>query len=728
MVLAGKDLLAAAQTGTGKTAGFTLPLLHILNKKGAGRNVRCLILVPTRELAAQVQESVRVYGKYKPLRSITIFGGVNINPQIQDLRRGVDIVVATPGRLLDHVQQKTIDLRHVEILVLDEADRMLDMGFIHDIRRIIDLLPKQRQNLMFSATFPEEIRKLAGTFMQHPQLVEVARRNTPAELVAQVQHPVDQSRKKDLLAHLVKENNWQQVLVFTKTKRGANRLAEALEKSGIEADAIHGNKSQPQRTRVLKRFKDNELQVLVATDIAARGIDIDELPHVVNFDLPHVAEDYVHRIGRTGRAGSSGEAVSLVSFDDRPLMTAIERLMTRQVEQRVIAGFEPGNPLHQQPRASDKRQPPTAARAPPAAAPAPAAATTSAAPRATATRPSRVRTAAAATPAPDAGHARPVEPADRHAGARAAAQAGERAPAGPGAVSADGQPGLVLRFGRVEGTRGALKGAPHFHHRRHRSDEAEVAVAHLPGGVHERLQGDPVQAAADAHAPHAGLAELVQRDLRIGESHHRVERLLQRRGHGAHFLQAVEPRRVEHVRAGGLEGLQAADGVVHVLPAVQEILGAGGQHERHRQGARHFDRRLHALDGKVEVVDRLLRVPGGILDGAAHRAGFAGKADRLGRLAGFVREAVLQVGIHRQARRLADFAAVVDHLFQRHVAHAQHVGDAEAGGCQRLEPHALEDQRRAAVPGIRNEEGPRARVQFPEYRRLARLLAHGRRL
>jgi ATP-dependent RNA helicase RhlE len=351
VVLAGKDLLAAAQTGTGKTAGFTLPLLDILNKKGAGRTVRCLILVPTRELAAQVQESVRVYGKYKPLRSITVFGGVNINPQIQDLRRGVDIVVATPGRLLDHVQQKTIDLRHVEILVLDEADRMLDMGFIHDIRRIIGLLPKQRQNLMFSATFPEEIRKLAGTFMQHPQLVEVARRNTPAELVAQVQHPVDQSRKKDLLAHLVKENNWQQVLVFTKTKRGANRLAEALEKSGIEADAIHGNKSQPQRTRVLKRFKDNELQVLVATDIAARGIDIDELPHVVNFDLPHVPEDYVHRIGRTGRAGSSGEAVSLVSFDDRPLMSDIEKLMNRKVEQRVIAGFEPGNPLHQQPRA-----------------------------------------------------------------------------------------------------------------------------------------------------------------------------------------------------------------------------------------------------------------------------------------------------------------------------------------------------------------------------------------
>ncbi len=308
--------------------------------------------MPTRELAAQVQESVRTYGKYKPLRSITVFGGVNINPQIQDLRRGVDIVVATPGRLLDHVQQKTIDLRHVEILVLDEADRMLDMGFIHDIRRIVGLLPRQRQNLMFSATFPEEIRKLASTFMHNPATVEVARRNTPAELVAQVQHQVDQSRKKDLLAHLVTTNDWRQVLVFTKTKRGANRLAEALEKSGIEADAIHGNKSQPQRTRVLKRFKDNELQVLVATDIAARGIDIDELPHVVNFDLPHVPEDYVHRIGRTGRAGSSGEAVSLVCHDDRPLMAAIEKLMNRKVEQRTIPGFEPG--MHQQPRIQEQ--------------------------------------------------------------------------------------------------------------------------------------------------------------------------------------------------------------------------------------------------------------------------------------------------------------------------------------------------------------------------------------
>jgi len=358
VVLQGKDLLAAAQTGTGKTAGFTLPLLQLLSKKAISKTVRCLILVPTRELAAQVQESVRTYGKYKPLRSTTIFGGVNINPQIQELRRGVDIVVATPGRLLDHVQQKTIDLRHVEILVLDEADRMLDMGFIHDIRRIIGLLPKARQNLMFSATFPEEIRKLAGTFMQHPQLVEVARRNTPAELVAQVQHPVAQDRKRELLAHLVKDNNWHQVLVFTRTKHGANRLAKQLNASGIEADAIHGNKSQPQRTRVLKRFKDNELQVLVATDIAARGIDIDELPHVVNFDLPHVAEDYVHRIGRTGRAGSSGEAVSLVSHEDRPLMAAIEKLMNRKVESRVISGFETGRSQErQQPHAPHPRNP-----------------------------------------------------------------------------------------------------------------------------------------------------------------------------------------------------------------------------------------------------------------------------------------------------------------------------------------------------------------------------------
>jgi ATP-dependent RNA helicase RhlE len=286
---------------------------------------------------------VRTYGKYLKLKSLVVYGGVGIGPQIDGLRRGVDILVATPGRLLDHVSQKTVDLRKVEILVLDEADRMLDMGFIHDIRKILALLPTQRQNLLFSATFPDEIRKLSSSFMKDPVTVEVARRNTPIELVAQVAHPVDATRKRELLAHLVKTNDWRQVLVFARTKHGANRLA----------DAIHGNKSQNARMRALKRFKDNELRVLVATDIAARGIDIDALPHVVNFDLPHVAEDYIHRIGRTGRAGSEGEAVSLVSHEERPLLAAIERLMGRQVESRVIAGFEPGK--HPQRAAPEER-------------------------------------------------------------------------------------------------------------------------------------------------------------------------------------------------------------------------------------------------------------------------------------------------------------------------------------------------------------------------------------
>ena len=344
MVLAGRDLLGAAQTGTGKTAGFTLPLLQRLNAAGPQhpRRVRTLVLTPTRELAAQVHESIRTYGKYLSLRATCVFGGVGIHPQIAELKRGVDIVVATPGRLLDHVQQRTVDLRYVEILVLDEGDRMLDMGFIPDIRRILKLLPAKRQNLLFSATFPDEIRTLAGTFMHDPVTVEVARRNTPVELIDQIAHPVSHDRKRALLSHLVKSNDWQQVLVFTRTKHGANRLAEQLERDGIEADAIHGNKSQGARTRALKRFKDQELRVLVATDIAARGLDIESLPHVVNYDLPHVAEDYVHRIGRTGRAGSSGAAVSLVSHEDRPLLTAIERLMKRSVELKVIPGFEPG--------------------------------------------------------------------------------------------------------------------------------------------------------------------------------------------------------------------------------------------------------------------------------------------------------------------------------------------------------------------------------------------------
>jgi len=378
VVLSGRDLLGAAQTGTGKTAGFTLPLLQNLAGKATGSHsparhpVRALILTPTRELAAQVEESVRTYGKYIGLRSSLVYGGVGMQPQVDALRRGVDVLVATPGRLLDHVQQKTVDLRQVEILVLDEADRMLDMGFIHDIRKVLALLPAKRQNLLFSATFPEEIRKLAASFMHEPQTVEVARRNTPAELVAQVAHPVDAARKRELLAHLVKSNDWRQVLVFVKTKHGANRLAEQLVRAGVEADAIHGNKSQGARTRTLKSFKDNELRVLVATDIAARGLDIEALPHVVNYDLPHVPEDYVHRIGRTGRAGAEGEAVSLVSHEDRPLMAAIEKLMNRKVESRTIPGFEPGSaPLekkqaqqqpqrqrhHHQPRPQQQRQP-----------------------------------------------------------------------------------------------------------------------------------------------------------------------------------------------------------------------------------------------------------------------------------------------------------------------------------------------------------------------------------
>src|SRR3954469_20751933 len=307
IVLAGRDLLGAAQTGTGKTAGFTLPLLQNLAGKATASHsparhpVRALIVTPTRELAAQVEESVRTYGKYVQLKSSLVYGGVGMQPQVDALRRGVDVLVATPGRLLDHVQQKTVDLRQVEILVLDEADRMLDMGFIHDIRKILALLPTQRQNLLFSATFPDEIRKLASLFMKDPVTVEVARRNTPAELVAQVAHPVDSGRKRELLAHLVKSNDWKQVLVFCKTKHGANRLAQQLSREGVNADAIHGNKSQNQRERALAEFKEGKVRVLVATDIAARGLDIEALPHVVNYDLPHVAEDYVHRIGRTGR-------------------------------------------------------------------------------------------------------------------------------------------------------------------------------------------------------------------------------------------------------------------------------------------------------------------------------------------------------------------------------------------------------------------------------------------
>ncbi len=346
LVLAGRDLMAGAQTGTGKTAGFALPMLQRLASRRLA-SPRALILAPTRELAAQVEESFRAYGKYLSLRSAAVYGGVSIGPQVNALRAGVDILVATPGRLLDHVQQRTVDLSRVEILVLDEADRMLDLGFIRDIRRILGLLPSKRQNLLFSATTSDEIQALAGSFMDAPAVIQAATRNAPSDLVAQVVHPVDAGRKRELLTHLITAGNWQQVLVFTRTKHGANRLAQQLVRDGIEADAIHGNKSQSRRTRNLADFKRGAMRVLVATDIAARGLDIEELPHVVNFDLPHVPEDYVHRIGRTGRAGSMGEAVSLVCAEDQALMAGIERLLKRRVERRVIAGFEAGRPgLH----------------------------------------------------------------------------------------------------------------------------------------------------------------------------------------------------------------------------------------------------------------------------------------------------------------------------------------------------------------------------------------------
>ena len=356
VVISGRDLMAAAQTGTGKTAGFTLPLLQRLQTSpgpngGHRHPVRALILTPTRELAAQVGESVSAYGKHLRFHSAVIFGGVNINPQIDKLRRGVDIVIATPGRLLDHVEQRTIDLSKVEILVLDEADRMLDMGFIRDIRRVLALLPKQRQNLMFSATFSEEIRSLAAGILKSPESIDVAPRNSTAERISQLVYPVDQGRKRMLLAKLITEGDWKQVLVFTRTKHGANRLAEQLGKDGIHSAAIHGNKSQGARTRALADFKTNRVRVLVATDIAARGLDIDQLPHVVNYELPNVPEDYVHRIGRTGRAGSSGEAISLVAGAERSLLRDIERLLKAEIPQTIVPGFEPGQAPVQEPDA-----------------------------------------------------------------------------------------------------------------------------------------------------------------------------------------------------------------------------------------------------------------------------------------------------------------------------------------------------------------------------------------
>ena len=349
VVLRGGDVLGGAQTGTGKTAGFVLPLLQRLHTlprqvevrgKAAGWPPRALILTPTRELTAQVEASVRAYGQHLPLKSFAVFGGVAVGPQVAALKRGVDVLVATPGRLLDLQQQGAVDLKSIEILVLDEADRMLDMGFIRDIRRILNLMPAQRQNLLFSATFSDEIKALADGLLRAPTLIEVGQRNGAAEVVAQKVHLVDRAKKRELLSQLIKTRQWFQVLVFTRTKHGANKLAEQLLKDGIPSLAIHGNKSQSARTRALAEFKSGELQVLVATDIAARGIDIDQLPHVVNYDLPNVPEDYVHRIGRTGRAGLSGEAVSLVSADELAYLADIERLIKRQLPREAIAGFE----------------------------------------------------------------------------------------------------------------------------------------------------------------------------------------------------------------------------------------------------------------------------------------------------------------------------------------------------------------------------------------------------
>jgi ATP-dependent RNA helicase RhlE len=347
-ILAGRDILAGAQTGTGKTAGFTLPILQCLHGNAhPPKAPRALVLVPTRELAAQVNESVRAYGKYLRLRTQVIFGGVGINPQIDGLRRGTDILVATPGRLLDHAQQRTVDLSQVQILVLDEADRMLDMGFIADIRRVIKLLPKQRQNLLFSATYSDDIRRLAQTLLRDPVEIEVARRNAAVDTVEQRAYMVPKDQKRSLLSHLIQDGDWSQVLVFTRTKHGANRLTKQLQEDGIQAAAIHGNKSQSARTQALAGFKNYDVRALVATEVASRGLDIKELPHVVNYELPNVPEDYVHRIGRTGRAGATGIAVSLVAPDEVGLMKDIEKVLRKPIPQLPLPHFRRAQPQPQ---------------------------------------------------------------------------------------------------------------------------------------------------------------------------------------------------------------------------------------------------------------------------------------------------------------------------------------------------------------------------------------------
>ncbi|MGH8193737.1 MAG: DEAD/DEAH box helicase [Woeseiaceae bacterium] len=363
LILEGRDVLAGAQTGTGKTAGFTLPLLQRLQtSRSGGRRVRALILAPTRELAAQVGESVRVYGRHLPFRSAVIFGGVSINTQFSKLQKGVDIVIATPGRLLDHIQRKSVDLSFVEMLVLDEADRMLDMGFIRDIRKILKALPARRQNLLFSATFSNEIRSLAANLLNAPTEIQVTPRNSTVERVRQTVHPVDKRRKRELLSHRIGAENWRQVLVFTRTKHGANRLAGQLTDDGLRAVAIHGNKSQGARTRALEDFKAGKVRVLVATDIAARGLDIEHLPHVVNYELPNVPEDYVHRIGRTARAGRDGHAVSLVCVDEHQYLRDIERLLKCELDREIVPGYEPDPRIKAEPIANKSTQRPPGRR------------------------------------------------------------------------------------------------------------------------------------------------------------------------------------------------------------------------------------------------------------------------------------------------------------------------------------------------------------------------------
>ena len=358
-ILEGRDVLAGAQTGTGKTAGFTLPMLQRLQLGTVNRRrIRSLVLVPTRELAAQVADSVRCYGEFLPFRAAVIYGGVSINTQIAKLRKGVDVVIATPGRLLDHLQQQTIDLSAIECLVLDEADRMLDMGFIRDIRKIMKVLPTKRQNMLFSATFSKDIRRLAMDLLDAPIEISVATNGKPAEGIDQVVYRVDRQRKRELLSHVIGSQNWRQVLVFTRTKHGANRLATQLEADGLSSAAIHGNKSQGARTRALQDFKSGRVRVLVATDVAARGLDIERLPHVVNYELPHVSEDYVHRIGRTARAGQKGHAVSLVCVDEHKLLADIEKLLQMKISSKVVPGYEPNPHIKAEPITRGRAQKP----------------------------------------------------------------------------------------------------------------------------------------------------------------------------------------------------------------------------------------------------------------------------------------------------------------------------------------------------------------------------------